>query len=74
MWGFACWSPRFAELMSEYVREVKTQGAEVVLSSVFQRAVERGLHVRATKFDDGEYVDIGTASSLKQGVQRFVDD
>jgi glucose-1-phosphate thymidylyltransferase len=74
MWGFACWSPGFGALMADYLREVTAPPSEVVLSSVFQRAVERGLRVMAVKFDDGEYIDIGTASSLKQSLHRFIDD
>ena len=63
MWGFACWSPAFGALMGDHLRAVSAAPSEVVLSSVFRRAVNSGFRVVVVTFDDGEYIDIGTASS-----------
>lgn len=74
MWGIACWGPAFTALMGEHLRGLADAPSEVVLSSVFQRAIDAGLHVRAVQFEDGEYVDIGSPAIVKLGLDRYVDD
>lgn len=72
MWGIACWSPRFTSFMDEYLRQTPPRAdREVVLGDVFQAAVNAGLAVRAHRFEDGEYIDIGTPEDLQTAVRRF---
>jgi len=71
MWGIACWSPRFTRFLDEYLPTPDLSRHEVVLGDVFQAAVEDHLIVRAMRFDDGEYIDIGTPEDLQNVVQRF---
>jgi len=71
MWGMACWSPVFTELMSEYLRTHLSNAHEIVLAQVFQYAIEMGLNVRAYRFDEGEYLDIGTVEELHQAIQKY---
>ena len=71
MWGFACWSPSFTELMSTFLKMNVHNGREIVLSQVFQYAIETGLNVRALRFDDGEYLDIGTVEELHRAIQCY---
>jgi len=74
MWGIACWGPAFTALMGEHLRGLAEAPSELVLSSVFQRAIDDGLHVRAVRFEDGEYVDIGSPAIVERGLARYVDD
>jgi len=71
MWGIACWSPRFTSFMAEWLKSAPDSGAEVVLSRIFQSAIHAGLSVEGFRFDDGEYIDIGTPLDLKDAVRRF---
>lgn len=73
LWGIASWGPAFAALMADYLRGHAASASEVVLSAVFQRAIDEGLRVMAARFDDGEYVDIGTPESVRR-LDRFIDD
>ena len=64
-WGMAAWSPRFTELLVEEA----ARDPKVVLGAVFQRAIARGLRVRAVPFDDGYFIDIGTPAGLAAAQQ-----
>ena len=71
MWGCACWSFRFTELLTDYVASVAYEGKEAVLGDVFNRAIENGLAVQGCTFDDGQYIDIGTTNELDLALKRF---
>ena len=71
MWGVACWSETFGDLMEAYLREVSPPAREIVLGEIFQEAIERGLVVRALRFDEGNYLDIGTPDDLIAAIERF---
>jgi glucose-1-phosphate thymidylyltransferase len=71
MWGMAAWSPTFGELMATYLRTHSYYNREVVLGEVFQYAIKEGLTVRAVRFDDGEYIDIGTFEELHRAIERY---
>lgn len=71
MWGFACWSPSFTRLIVEFLVRIRKPSREVVLSEVFQYAHERGLDIRAVRFEKGEYIDIGTIEELQVAITRF---
>jgi glucose-1-phosphate thymidylyltransferase len=72
MWGHACWGPGFTELMNAQLRSVYEGGkAEIVLSSFFQDALEKKLKISFIRFDDGEYMDIGTPNELEMAISRF---
>lgn len=71
MWGVACWSPSFVELVHDFLRREGSVTREVVLSELFQLAHDSGLDVRAVRFDDGEYLDIGTVKELNRAIERY---
>lgn len=71
MWGCACWSPAFTNLLSEYLRTNPYDGKEIVLGDIFQRAVELRMNVKALSFDHGKYIDIGTAEELDTALKQF---
>ena len=62
-WGMAVWSPRFTGLLHEEVANAP-EDAKPTLGSVFQQAVDRKFNVRALRFDDGRYLDVGTPDGL----------
>lgn len=71
MWGAACWSSRFTKLLGTFLMERPYAGREIVLGDVFNHAIEIGLAVRGCTFDDGKYIDIGTASELDLALKQF---
>jgi len=71
MWGIACWSPSFTELMGEFLKITRGNKREVVLSEVFQYAHEQKMNIRALRLDDGEYLDIGTVDELRRAIERY---
>jgi len=71
MWGCACWSPVFTELLSEFLQKNKYTGKEIVLGDVFNYALEKGLCVKGLLFDDGQYIDIGTTDELDSALKKF---
>jgi glucose-1-phosphate thymidylyltransferase len=71
MWGCACWSPKFTQLLSEYVSSVSYDGKEAILGDVFNLAIKEGLIVQSCTFLDGQYMDIGTADELDLALKRF---
>lgn len=64
MWGIACWSHVFTILMADYLADQTDVSHEVVLSDVFQYAVDAGLAVQALCFPQGTYLDVGTPDDL----------
>jgi len=70
-WGLAVWSPRFSALLHDAVARAP-EDSKPVLGSVFQQAVNRGFRVRALCFDEGRYLDIGTADGLGKVVTDVV--
>ena len=71
MWGCACWSPRFTKLLDDFLRANPYKGKEAVLGDVFTHAIENGLRVKGLPFDDGQYIDIGTADELDMALKKF---
>lgn len=70
MWGTACWSPEFTELIHEYL-EFAYRGKEIVLGDVFDYALKKGLPVKGFVFEDGQYIDIGTTAELNEALKQF---
>ncbi|MCS7060835.1 MAG: sugar phosphate nucleotidyltransferase [Anaerolineae bacterium] len=71
MWGFCCWNQSFSDLMHDFLRRTDYGGKEIVLSQVFDEAIRQGLHVQGMRFDDGRYLDIGTAEELDVALKTF---
>jgi glucose-1-phosphate thymidylyltransferase len=71
MWGAACWSPTFTRLLGMFLAERPYAGKEIVLGDVFNRAIEVGLTVHGYTFEEGKYIDIGTANELDQALKQF---
>ena len=71
MWGCACWSPLFTDLMAAYLEENPYTGREILLGDVFINAIESQLTVKALPFYDGQYIDIGTADELDSALKKF---
>ena len=71
MWGFACWSAPFTRLLHEFICENQNAPREIVLGDVFDKALELGMKVRGVPFEDGLYMDIGTARELDAALKKF---
>ena len=71
MWGLACWSPSFTELMGSFLEENRHVNREIVLSEVFEYAYREKFNIRALRLDDGEYLDIGTVDELRNAIERY---
>ena len=71
MWGAACWSPDFTDLIGDYLTEAKPDGRELVLGDVFNRALERKMKVQSLLFENGRYIDIGTTTDLNLALKQF---
>jgi glucose-1-phosphate thymidylyltransferase len=71
MWGAACWSPSFTELIGTYLAETRYDGREIVLGDVFNRALALKMKVKALPFEDGKYIDIGTTAELNSALKQF---
>ncbi len=71
MWGCACWSPTFTDLIDKYLTVNPYEGKEIVLGDIFNRAVKLKMNVKAVKFDDGQYIDIGTTDELDLALKKF---
>lgn len=71
MWGIGVWEPVFTEYMHTYLMKHSESSREIVLGSIFQSALEDGLQIYVHRFDDGEYIDIGTISELNQTIARL---
>jgi glucose-1-phosphate thymidylyltransferase len=59
-WGVAAWTPSFTSFLHKSSQAL----AGLSIGCVFRDAVREGFYVSAVRFDDGSYVDIGTAKSL----------
>lgn len=70
LWGFAAWGPVLGGLLSDYVAGFSAP-REALFSDVIQLAVDRGLPVKAVRFDDGDYTDIGTIEDLQAAVGNY---
>ncbi len=71
MWGTACWSPEFTQLIDEFLNKNAYRGQEIVLGDVFDYALELKLKVKGLVFQDGQYIDIGTTNELNQALKQF---
>jgi glucose-1-phosphate thymidylyltransferase len=72
MYGIACWGPRLTALQPRVLSTPKPTG-EVVPGDLFVAAIDAGLRVGAVRFEDGSYLDVGTASQLNVALERFGD-
>ncbi len=71
MWGCACWSPAFTELINDYIITNPYAGKEIVLGDIFHYAIKSKMVVKSLKFDDGRYFDIGTSDELDSALRKF---
>lgn len=71
MWGCACWSHGFTELIDKYLLNNPYSGKEIALGDIFYQAVKDKMAVKALCFDDGKYIDIGTSEELDIALKKF---
>lgn len=71
MWGAACWSPAFTDLLGNFLADNPYAGTEIVLGDVFNHAIKVGLKVHGYAFENGMYIDIGTANELDSALKQF---
>ena len=71
MWGCACWSKEFTQILQQFLSLKEYQGKEIVLGDVFDYALELNLKVKGLVFEKGKYMDIGTTSELDQALKQF---
>lgn len=70
MWGCACWSRKFGDLLNEFVTGKEFQN-EVVLGDVFNEAISRNFNIKGLEVDGGQYIDIGTSDELDSALKKF---
>lgn len=65
-WGVAVWSPRFAAFLHEFLASNPTESGrpDLSVSQVFNAAIGKGYNVRGVFFEDGSYLDVGTADGI----------
>lgn len=80
MWCVAVWTPTFTQFLHEFLVQREQQGlpetlptlrSELPIGDVIQAAIAHGLPVEAERFDEGEYLDIGTPDDLMRAVQKY---
>lgn len=70
MWGACCWSSKLTQILQTFTQNVLSE-KEAVLSNVFEYAIRQKLKVRAFKYPDSEYCDIGTVDELNKAIRKF---
>lgn len=65
MWGLAVWSPNFTNYMNRFLRSTPRSQPEIVLSDVFQAALEAGLTFKGVVLTQARYRDIGTPEDFQ---------
>ncbi|WP_027634675.1 sugar phosphate nucleotidyltransferase [Clostridium hydrogeniformans] len=67
-WNVAVWSPKFTELLHSrvlrYIKGEERDKGELLMSSIFMEAVEKGLKAKAIMFPEGMCYDIGCTDKL----------
>jgi glucose-1-phosphate thymidylyltransferase len=71
MWGNACWSTKFSDFMHAYLKDQIKAEKEVVFSDVIRAAIEQGLNIQASCFEEGTYLDVGTIDDLQKGIDQY---
>ncbi len=71
MWGLAVWSPAFRQFMSRFLVQRRTATSEVVLSDVFQAALDYGLRIQTLVLEHAHYHDIGTPEDFQAVVYQL---
>jgi glucose-1-phosphate thymidylyltransferase len=73
-WIIAAWTPAFTNFMHSHLKaregtvaaRSEGGGREIYVGDVIRAALEEGLQVHTVRFDDGDYLDIGTPEDLVQ--------
>lgn len=72
-WGAASWSPRFTAFCCDWdAARSESDPRERALGHAFEAARAAGLDVRATLFEDGRFLDIGTPRGLRDALSALV--
>jgi len=71
MWGCACWSESFTELIDAYLGSYPYNNKEIVLGDIFSFALNEKLKVSSMAFKNGQYIDIGTVDELDAALKKF---
>lgn len=78
-WSIALWRPPMTRRLMDWVQELRRQrrsdpdppvAGEAYIGDVIRRGIEDGLTARALRFDDGDFLDIGTPDDLRRAVSR----
>jgi glucose-1-phosphate thymidylyltransferase len=76
-WLIAAWSSRFTDFLHDHLgrrlREGAVQhstGRELFLGDVLHSALDAGLPFEAVRFEDSDYIDVGTPDDLSRAVTR----
>jgi glucose-1-phosphate thymidylyltransferase len=75
-WGVASWSPRFTAFCCDWdaAREKDARAREGAIGHAFEAARAAGLDVRATAFDAGRFLDIGTPRGLREALAELATE
>jgi glucose-1-phosphate thymidylyltransferase len=82
-WIIAVWSKTFTQFLHEYVaieskrlhknsgKKVDSISKEVSMTQVFAAALQKGLKIDSVTFEEGSFLDIGSADNLKRISQKY---
>lgn len=70
MYGIAAWGEKVTALQPGLLGAA-TGDREVVPGDILAAAIGAGLNVRAHVFEDGRYMDVGTASALNEALTKY---
>lgn len=80
-WNIAVWSPKFTELLHEYIEKAKSKGEEgriktsngtreMYVGDVIIEALKKELNVQSLIFENGSSIDIGTPEDLRRYIAQ----
>jgi glucose-1-phosphate thymidylyltransferase len=79
-WILAAWAPRFTRFLQEWLEvqhpalpEAGAPAPELYLGHVLQAAIVEGLWVQVETFQNGSFIDLGTAAGFARAQRRYCD-
>ncbi|HVZ32523.1 MAG TPA: hypothetical protein VG963_08855 [Polyangiaceae bacterium] len=79
-WILAAWTPRFTRFLQQWLDvqhpvtgEPSPPAPELYLGHVLQAAIVEGLWIQVESFQEGSFIDLGTAAGFAQAQRRYGD-
>jgi glucose-1-phosphate thymidylyltransferase len=78
VWILAAWAPSFTSFLERWLPTRARSGAasgsgasELYLGHAIQAAIEAGMSIEVETFQDGSFIDVGTAPGLARALRRY---